>query len=103
MRRLLQCAAAAVIAGCATSDSTGLDDTLVPGTVSFDFTGAGQAASRKFDATGNVSITHPEWGTTPLDAAQINSSLPLKTLIAGGTPIAPTTWNQILLTLNRIS
>lgn len=102
MKRLLGCAAAIIVVGCGT-DPNAIEDTFVPGTVAFDFTGAGTSGSTRFDATGGVSYTHPEWGTSPMAAAQLNTSTPIHTLIAGGIPRSSTMWDQILLDVNRVT
>jgi hypothetical protein len=103
MKRLIGCAAALFLSGCAMTDPNQVEDVLMPGTVAFDFTGAGMPGSTRFDATGLISSSNPEWGTTPLAVSRISSSVPIHTIVVGGIPTSPARWDQILLNLDRAS
>jgi len=103
VKRLLKCAAALLVAGCGATEPNQGEDTLVPGSVFFDFIGAGASVSRKFDATGTVSILDPQWGTTPMAIGELNTARPLRTSILGGIPQTDTIWDQALVRVNRAS
>ena len=103
MKNLLRCAAALLVAGCGTTDPNHLEDTLMAGSVSFDFIGAGSSTSRRFNATGSISATEPEGGTTPVAAAQLMTNRPFQTLVLGAIPQTDTLWNQALLRVNRVA
>jgi hypothetical protein len=102
MRYLLVGAAAVVLAACGMTDPNHLETELMPGALSFDFTGAGASGSTSFNATGIVSSVDPEWGTTPLAVATV-SSLGNTVTIVAGTPKSGTKWDQVFLKVKRVA
>lgn len=102
MRHILVGVTAALLAGCGMTDPNHLETELMPGALSFDFTGAGASGSTNFNATGTVSSVDPEWGTTPLAVATVSSLGNTATILAG-TPKSGTKWDQVILKVKRVA